>query len=114
MLARGDAVPGDPLEVGTIRRPDWPDDLAEIVLIDRFGNAMTGIRAAAIPPGAAIEAGGVRLERRRTFSDAAPGEGFWYENANGLAEIAINQGSAVERLGLAVGSAVAVHGPLPR
>jgi S-adenosylmethionine hydrolase len=34
-------------------------------------------------------------------SDVAPGAAFCYENANGLAEIAVNGGSAAERLGLA-------------
>ena len=29
------------------------------------------------------------LERARTFSDRQPGTAFWYENSNGLAEIAV-------------------------
>jgi len=33
---------------------------------------------------------------------------FWYENSNGLAEIAVNQGRADHALGLAVGSAIVV------
>ena len=37
---------------GADRRPDWPDDLAEIVYVDHFGNAMTGLRViAAAAPG---------------------------------------------------------------
>ena len=35
-----------------------------------------------------------------------PGAGFWYENSNGLAEIAVNQGRADRDLGLAIGSPV--------
>ena len=34
----------------------------------------------------------------------APGAAFWYENANGLAEIAVNRGSTARTLGLSVGS----------
>ena len=49
-----------------------------------------------------------RLRRAQTFSDLPPGEAFWYENANGLAEIAVNQGRAAERLGLAVGMEIEV------
>ncbi|HVH78175.1 MAG TPA: SAM-dependent chlorinase/fluorinase, partial [Stellaceae bacterium] len=30
----------------------WPDDLAEIVYIDHYGNAMTGLRGALLPPDA--------------------------------------------------------------
>ncbi|HHQ42210.1 MAG TPA: hypothetical protein ENK20_07955, partial [Chromatiales bacterium] len=37
-----------------------------------------------------------------------PGEAFWYENANGLVEIAVNQGRADTVLGLAPGAAVRV------
>lgn len=90
------------------RYPDWPDDLAEIVYIDRFGNAMTGLRAALLPAPAKLAAGGRIVTRGRTFSDAAPGEAFWYENSNGLAEIAVNGGRAESILALAVGDTVAV------
>ena len=55
-----------------------------------------------------LSAAGRSLGRARTFSDVAPGEAFWYENANGLAEIAVNQGRADERLGLGIGDPVAV------
>jgi hypothetical protein len=48
------------------------------------------------------------LERARTFSDLPPGDAFWYENSNGLAEIAVNQGRADRTLGLAIGSPVEV------
>jgi S-adenosylmethionine hydrolase len=37
------------------------------------------------------------LERAETFSDRPPGAAFWYENSNGLAEIAVNQGRANAR-----------------
>lgn len=94
--------------IGTMA--DWPDDLAEIVYIDRFGNAITGLRAAAVPPAAALAAGGQRVARARTFSDVAAGAAFWYENSNGLAEIAVNGGRADAALGLAFGSPVIVSG----
>lgn len=87
---------------------DWPDDLAEIVYIDGFGNAITGMRAAALSAGARLGAVGRELSRARTFSDVAPGAAFWYENANGLAEIAVNAGRADAALGLAVGTPVAI------
>ena len=32
----------------------------------------------------------------------APGAAFWYENANGLAEIAVNRGSAARTLRLPI------------
>jgi S-adenosylmethionine hydrolase len=48
------------------------------------------------------------LERARTFSDRLPGSAFWYENSNGLAEIALNRGRADRELGLSVGSPVEI------
>jgi S-adenosylmethionine hydrolase len=69
---------------------------------------MTGLRAAMLPEGARLSAAGQLLERARTFSDLTPGAAFWYENANGLAEIAVNQWRADRKLGLAVGSPIKV------
>src|SRR5262249_7951953 len=43
MLARGDAPCGVVRSDDADRRSDWPDDLAEIVYIDHFGNALTGL-----------------------------------------------------------------------
>lgn len=108
MLARGSPPPGRPREDGTDRRPDWPDDLGEVVYIDHFGNAMTGLRGAMLPADAKLVAAGQVLERARTFSDRPRGASFWYENSNGLAEISVNQGRADQALGLAVGSRVKV------
>jgi S-adenosylmethionine hydrolase len=44
----------------------------------------------------------------RTFCDRPPGAAFWYENSNGLAEIAVNQGRADRDLGLAIGISVEI------
>lgn len=108
MLARGEPPPGRPLENHARRQLDWPEDLAEIVYIDHFGNAVTGFRAANLPPNARLAAAGQVLERARTFSDRPPGTAFWYENSNGLLEIAVNQGRADRTLGLGVGIPVQV------
>ena len=105
---RGEPPPGQLREEGADRRADWPDDLCEIVYVDRFGNAMTGLRAAMLPPNAKLAAAGRVSERERTFSDRPPGEAFWYENSNGLAEIAVNQGRADRDLGLTIGSPVEI------
>jgi S-adenosyl-L-methionine hydrolase (adenosine-forming) len=107
MLARGEPPPGQPREHAD-RRSDWPDDLAEVVYIDHFGNAMSGLRASMLPPDARLIAAGRVLERARTFSDRPTGAAFWYENSNGLAEIAVNRGRADRDLGLAIGSPVEI------
>lgn len=89
-----------------LRCADWPDDLAEIVYIDKFGNAMTGIRASVLETSRTLTLAGRTLRHARTFSDVGPREGFWYENANGLVEIAVNQGHAAQTLGLQIGTPV--------
>jgi len=93
---------------GISRFADWPDDLPEIVYIDGYGNAVTGLRAAALPAKTGLAVGGRVLRQARTFSDAPPGAAFWYENSNGLAEIAVNAGRADGVLGLAIGTPVSV------
>jgi S-adenosylmethionine hydrolase len=87
---------------------DWPEEWARVIYVDRYGNALTGIRACALGDGVLIRVAGQPLAQARTFADVAPGQGFWYENSSGLVELAVNQGSAVDRFGLAPGDAVAV------
>ncbi|MFD2055534.1 S-adenosyl-l-methionine hydroxide adenosyltransferase family protein [Mesorhizobium calcicola] len=108
MLARGEPPPGRLRLDEADRRRDWPEDLAEIVYIDHFGNAMTGLRAARLSAGARLAAADRLLEGATTFSDRPPGTAFWYENSNGLAEIAVNQGRADGELVLAIGSPVEI------
>jgi S-adenosyl-L-methionine hydrolase (adenosine-forming) len=108
MLARGDPPPGRQRGDELQRQTDWPDDLGEIVYIDHFGNAMTGMRAAMLVPNAALATAGRVLQRARTFGDRPPGEAFWYENSNGIAEIAVNQGRADRELGLTIGMPVEI------
>lgn len=106
-LAVGVLPEGALRRVSIGRFTDWPDDLPEIVYIDGYGNAMTGLRAAALPAAAKLCAGGHVLSRARTFSDMPAGAAFWYENSNGLAEIAVNAGPAAGVLGLSIGTPVA-------
>jgi S-adenosylmethionine hydrolase len=103
MLARGEPPPGRLCKDRADRRADWPDDLCEIVYVDHFGNALTGVRAKILPHTGRLAAAGRLLERARTFSDLPSGAAFWYENSNGLVEIAINQGRADRELGLSIG-----------
>ena len=70
---------------------------------------MTGLRAATLPKAAQLGIAGQLLERAKTFfSDLPRGRAFWYENANGLAEIAVNLGRADHALDLAIGSPIMI------
>jgi len=106
-LARGQAPPGQQQEVRQRLFSDWPQDYWQIIYIDHFGNAMTGIRAGFLPRARRLVVHGHRFGYARTYSDVSPGQGFWYENANGLVEIAINQGRAAECCSLTLGDTVA-------
>lgn len=107
IIAKGGDVPGEVISNDHIQRDDWPDDLPQIVYIDHFGNAMTGLRADKLPSEATLEAAGRHCSKARVFSNVESGTMFWYENANGLAEIAVNQGRA-DHIGLKVGMPVSL------
>ncbi len=81
-------------------------DAAEVIYIDHYGNACTGLRAGRAPQDAILVARGTRLSFARVFSAAPPGVGFWHQNSYGLVEIAVNFGSAAQLLGLSIGDEV--------
>lgn len=111
LLARVDAL--DTKSIGLTIPPDasWPDDAAEIIYIDHYGNGITGLRAVAVSATQAIRFRGEVLKYARVFSDVPPGTAFWYENSNGLVEIAVNGGSAAVRLGLKLGDPLMLTQP---
>ena len=84
------------------------EDLSEVIYVDRYGNALTGLRAALVAPTATLAVRGKRLSHARVFGEAPGGEAFWYENSIGLVEIAANRASAAELLRIDVGDAVSV------
>jgi S-adenosylmethionine hydrolase len=105
-IAQGRLQPSKPRAVPV---EDWPDDLAEIIYIDGYGNAVTGLRAKVLASENILRLGDRQIARAQTFSDVAPGTAFWYENANGLAEIAVNCRRADEALELTVGSEIYIE-----
>ncbi len=104
-LATGKEVKTAPLATA-LPGADWPDMLAEVIYIDGYGNAITGLDGGCLDD-AALLVGGRRLRRARAFCDCLPGEPFWYVNSIGLVEIAVNRGSAADLLDLDIGSQVA-------
>ncbi len=82
---------------------EWPDDLPEILYIDHFGNAVTGLRAKTLKTDQVLKVHHHAISYARTFSDVPVRHAFWYENSNGLVEIAANQGHAAQQLGLKPG-----------
>ncbi|MBI3896749.1 MAG: SAM-dependent chlorinase/fluorinase [Gammaproteobacteria bacterium] len=106
-LARGDWPDCVPAEL-TQPSGDWPDDLPAVVYIDHYGNVITGLRASTLARHAALIVGGRRLRFAEVFTAVPVGEPFWYENSNGLVEIATNRASAAKLLRVAVGDQVTI------
>ncbi|MBE7635407.1 hypothetical protein GUA87_01005 [Sneathiella sp. P13V-1] len=106
-IALGEAVEVlSKLQLSEIVRHPWPEQMQEIIYIDHYGNAMTGVDDLEDVQGVRI--GGDIIPLLRTFSDADKGASLAYKNANGLLEISVNQGRADQRFDLSVGSPINV------
>jgi S-adenosylmethionine hydrolase len=105
-LCKQEYVSGPKLSHQSLVGFDWPGNLEEVIYIDGFGNAVSGIRATAVNVNTTITVAGRKTAHARTFSQVGPGELFWYANSMGLVEIAANQESAADKLGLNIGSLV--------
>lgn len=81
-------------------------DLPEVIYLDHYGNALTGLRAGHLAGDGKIRIGQHELRHASVFSEVPSGQAFWYENSIGLVEIAVNCGNAAEQMGLRVGQAV--------
>lgn len=108
LTAKG-KFPRDKVEkITSLREHFSAQDLAEVIYIDNYGNAMTGMRAKSLKFGNQLLVHGGRLRRATIFADVPGGTPFWYENCVGLAEIAISSGNAARELDLKIGDAIEV------
>jgi S-adenosyl-L-methionine hydrolase (adenosine-forming) len=82
------------------------DDLAEVIYVDHYGNALTGLRAQAVSKDARLRIGTTDVAYARVFAEVPAGQAFWYENSIGLVEIAVSRGSAAAQLDVRVGDPV--------
>ncbi len=80
------------------------EDLAEVIYVDHYGNAFTGMRADGAPQTRRLAVAGLEIAHARVFGDAPPRGAFWYANSLGLVEVAVNGGSAAATLGLGIGT----------
>lgn len=109
-LSRGE-LPLDKLnETAGLRVPLGADDLAEVIYVDHYGNALTGLRTGTIPTRVRLAIAARDVAYARVFSDARAGQAFWYENSIGLVEIAVSSGNAATQLGIRVGDPIHVTG----
>jgi hypothetical protein len=106
-LARGEPPPGSRCDSPLAQR-NWPADLPEVIYLDPYGNAATGLRAKIVGPEVVLKANHRCFQPVTTFGDAPAGTAIWYENSNAHAELAISEGSAAGSCGLAIGTTVSV------
>lgn len=86
--------------------PAVPNELWEVIYIDSFGNAWTGIRAESLQTNQVLMIHGTPLKSARTYAEVAPAVPFWYVNSMGLIEIAASGVNVSQRLALKIGSEV--------
>jgi S-adenosylmethionine hydrolase len=80
---------------------------AEILHVDRFGNLVTNLVATDAVTSMTILAGGQHIRGlHQTFADVEPGQLVAYVGSGGYVEIAVREGNAAQRLGLAAGDPV--------
>jgi S-adenosylmethionine hydrolase len=86
----------------------------EVLWIDRYGNAVTNLTPAdadTVGPAWVAEIAGARLAPGTHYAGAPPGEPLVLLGSMGTYEIAVNRGSAAERLGLRRGDPVRLLPP---
>jgi S-adenosylmethionine hydrolase len=85
---------------------DWPQDLAEVIYFDYYGNAITGLRYSEAFFGKTLTVNGIQIKQADTFGAVEEQQAFWYNNSSGLVEIAVNKGRAEQQLALKLGMQV--------
>jgi S-adenosylmethionine hydrolase len=90
--------------------------IANVLRIDKFGNLITNLRRSDLDSGDfIIRVAGLDVTRLcDTFAEAEAGEFFAIEGSTGYIEIALNQGSAAERLSVVRGAEIEVETAIPR
>jgi S-adenosylmethionine hydrolase len=89
---------------------DWPQDLAEVIYFDHYGNAMTGLRYHQSFYGQTLTVNGMAIKQANTFSAVTEQQAFWYKNSSGLVEIAVNRCRAEQHLALKLGMQIRLLG----
>jgi S-adenosylmethionine hydrolase len=101
-------APAHPLVPDPLPRLERLDGalLGQVVLVDRFGNALTNIDASHVSNNSVLQVLGCELSIVGTYREAPPGECVGLRGSFGVLEIALSDGSAAQALGLARGSRV--------
>jgi S-adenosylmethionine hydrolase len=122
-LVAGDplAAAGDPFPIDELAPLELPQPVlgagrieAHALAIDGFGNVQLDVThdqlaGSGLKLGRAVRVGGEPAQYAQTFADVAPGELLLYEDAYRSLALAVNRGSAAERLGLSADDVVVLE-----
>jgi len=93
-------------------RPQGDRLVGTVLRVDKFGNIVTNLRRNHLSRGFSIRLRGLSITRLcSSFSEAEPGEFFAIEGSTGYIELALNQGSAADRLNVALGAEIELETP---
>ena len=93
-------------------RPQGDKLVATVLRIDKFGNIITNLKRSHLGSDFAIRVAGLSITRLcANFSEAEPGEFFAVEGSTGYIELALNQGSAADRLNVGLGTEIELESP---
>jgi len=95
-VAMHGVVPDEARQIPLIDAHFLPDTSQRIIFVDPYGNLITGIYGQDVSKSQKIEIGNRILSYADRFELVNEGEGFWYINANGLLEVAVNKGNAAD------------------
>jgi len=91
-------------------RPQGDRLLGSVLRIDKFGNVITNLRRRDLPYDFSIHVAGLEITRLySSFSEAEPGEFFAIEGSAGYIELALDQGSAADKLKVTRGAEIEVE-----
>jgi S-adenosylmethionine hydrolase len=91
-------------------RPEGGKLVGVVLRVDKFGNIITNLRRRHLGPDFTIGIAGLSITRLcENFSEALIGEFFAVEGSTGYIELALNQGSAADRLSVERGAEIEVE-----
>ncbi|HEY2384325.1 MAG TPA: SAM-dependent chlorinase/fluorinase [Terriglobia bacterium] len=94
-------------------RPKGDRLVGTVLRIDKFGNIITNLRLRDLAAEFTIHVAGLPITRLySSFSDAEPGEFFAIEGSAGFIELALDQGSAADKLNVGRGTEIEVESGL--
>lgn len=105
----GPPVPDPVLDPLPALRRQGAEVVGGVIYVDRFGTLVTNIDAELAANAESVEVKGTPVPMRRTFGEVAQGQPVAFVGSGGTVEIAVRDGSALERLQVGRGEEVRIY-----